>query len=60
MRLIKVLLVLIVLAFAGLTGFAYFGDMTPEPAQVSQPLELAPAETRPEASPSTAAGTDGN
>ena len=28
MRLSKVLLVLIVLGFAGLTGVAYFGDMT--------------------------------
>jgi len=60
MRLIKVLLVLIVLGFAGLTGFAYFGDMTPEPAQVSQPLELTPSEARPEAATPTQAGTDGN
>ncbi|RRH76414.1 hypothetical protein [Falsigemmobacter faecalis] len=60
MRLIKVLLVLIVLGFAGLTGFAYFGDMTPEPAQVSQPLDLAPADQQPQAAPSTQAGTDGN
>lgn len=40
MRLIKVLLVLVILGFAGLTGFAYFGDMTPAPAAVSTTLDL--------------------
>ena len=39
-RLLKFLIVLIILAFAGLVGFAYFGDLTPERRDVSEPVEL--------------------
>lgn len=43
MRLIKVILVLAILGFAGLVGFAYFGDMTPPPQDLSTPLTTDPA-----------------
>lgn len=36
----KAVLMLLVLGFIGLVGFAYFGDMTPETRDVSQPVTL--------------------
>lgn len=59
MRLIKVLLVLVILGFAGLTGFAYFGDMTPAPAAVSTTLDLNTAPVAPAGSEAPA-GNNGN
>lgn len=56
MRLMMVILILVILVFAGLAGFAYLGDMTPAPAPVSVPLELAPVAGDAPAS----AGADGN
>lgn len=47
MRAFKLILVLVILGFAGLAGFAYLGDLTPPVGSVSQGLDL------PE-------GTDGN
>lgn len=40
MRLLKVILYLLVLGAIGLTGFAYFGDLTPERSEVRIPVEL--------------------
>lgn len=40
MRAFKLILVLVVLGFAGLVGFAYFGDLTPPVGSVSQGLDL--------------------
>jgi hypothetical protein len=40
MRAIKVILVLVVLGFMGLAGFAYLGDLTPPVTGVSQPLTV--------------------
>ncbi|MFV0493023.1 MAG: hypothetical protein ACK5M4_14515 [Pseudorhodobacter sp.] len=37
---IKILLVLVVLGLAALSGFAYFGDMAPEQNVVTQPVIL--------------------
>ena len=39
-RLIKTLLLLTVLGFAGLVGFAYLGDLGPVPSEERQPVEL--------------------
>jgi len=39
-RLFKVLAVLVVVAFLGLTGYAYFGDMAPNQGKVVQPVIL--------------------
>lgn len=39
-RLFKALLVLIVIAFLGVVGYAYLGNMTPEQVDVRQPVEL--------------------
>ncbi len=39
-RLFKVLLVLVVLGFLGLTGYAYLGDLAPERVEVIQPVTL--------------------
>lgn len=36
----KALLMLIVLGLIGLVGFAYFGDLTPEKSDVSEPVTL--------------------
>jgi hypothetical protein len=47
MRAFKLILVLVLLGFAGLAGFAYLGDLTPPVGPVSQPLTVP-------------AGTDGN
>lgn len=43
MRAFKVILVLGLLALAGLVGFAYFGDLTPQRGEVSQPVPLSDA-----------------
>lgn len=43
MRTLKLLVVLLLLGVAGLAGFAYFGDLTPQQADVVMPLPLAPA-----------------
>lgn len=40
MRLIKILVGLLVLAFAGLAGYAYFGDMAPRTSEMRQPVAL--------------------
>lgn len=39
-RLFKVLVTLILIAFLGVVGYAYLGDMTPEQSDVRQPVEL--------------------
>lgn len=39
-RLIKLVLVLVVLGFAGLVGYAYFGNMAPDSAEVKVPVTL--------------------
>jgi hypothetical protein len=36
----KAILMLLVLGLIGLVGFAYFGDLTPETEDVSQPVTL--------------------
>ncbi len=43
MRALKVILVLGLLALAGLVGFAYFGDLSPQQGAVSQPVPLSDA-----------------
>ncbi len=40
MRMIKILLTLAVLAAVGVTGYAYLGDMSPQPREIT--IELAP------------------
>ncbi|WP_323042567.1 hypothetical protein [Gemmobacter sp.] len=40
MRLIKAILILAVVAVAGLTVYAYMGDLTPETRGVSQPVPV--------------------
>ena len=40
MRLIKALFVLALLGFAGLSGYAYFADMSPVQTEVRQPVVL--------------------
>lgn len=41
MRLLfKILLALIVIAFAGIAGYAYFGDMAPQRSEMRVPVEL--------------------
>ena len=43
MRILKLLLVLVVLAavgFVGLLAYAYFGNLTPERGEVSEPVIL--------------------
>ena len=39
-RLIKTVLLLVVIGFLGLTGYAYLGDMTPKQSDVVQPVQL--------------------
>lgn len=39
-RILKILFVLALLGFAGLTGYAYLGDMTPDRVEKSEPVEL--------------------
>ncbi len=40
MRAIKVVLILVVLGFAGLAGYAYLGDLAPDVRAVSQPFAV--------------------
>jgi len=39
-RIIKAVLVLAVLGFAGLTGFAYLADLSPDQAEITLPVTL--------------------
>lgn len=39
-RLIKLVFVLVVTGFAGLTGYAYLADLTPAAQEVKQPVVL--------------------
>lgn len=39
-RLFKAIFFLAVIAFAGLVGYAYLGDMTPARSEVTEPVEL--------------------
>ncbi|WP_291337948.1 hypothetical protein [Albidovulum sp.] len=40
LRILKVIFILAVMGFAGLAGYAYLGDMTPERSEVRTPVEL--------------------
>ncbi len=40
LRLIKAIFILALLAFLGLTGYAYLGDMAPQRSEISVPVEL--------------------
>jgi len=40
LRILKMLFLLAVLGFAGLSGYAYLGDMTPERSEVRTPVQL--------------------
>ncbi len=39
-RLLKLLVLLLVLGFVGLIGYAYLGDLSPEIKEVNQPVTL--------------------
>lgn len=39
-RIFKVLLLLVAVAIAGLTGFAYLGDLSPEQTEIREPVQL--------------------
>lgn len=39
-RIIKVLVVLVILGFIGLTVFAYLGDLRPQQSEVKKPVVL--------------------
>jgi hypothetical protein len=39
-RLVKVVLVLVMLGFIGLSGYAYLGDLSPVQQPVTQPVTL--------------------
>lgn len=39
-RLLKAVLVVLLLAFAGLVGYAYLGDLSPDRTEIRQPVEL--------------------
>ena len=39
-RVLKLLLVVVLLGFAGLTGYAYLGDLTPQAQEIRQPVTL--------------------
>ncbi len=39
-RLLKLVVVLVVLAFAGLAGYAYLGNLAPEMQEIRQPVSL--------------------
>jgi hypothetical protein len=41
-RLVKLVLLLLVVGFIGLTGYAYFGDLSPDQREVTQPVKLDP------------------
>lgn len=40
MRLLVALVVVVILALAGLLGYAYFGDMTADPQETRLPVQL--------------------
>ena len=40
MRLIKYLLLLVLIGFVGVVGFAYLGDLSPEQGDVTKPVTL--------------------
>lgn len=40
LRLLKAIVLLVILGFLGLVGFAYLGDLAPQPTEVRQPVEL--------------------
>lgn len=40
MRLLRVIVFLLIACFAGLAGYAYFGDMAADPQQMRVPVEL--------------------
>ncbi|WP_199258416.1 hypothetical protein [Paracoccus binzhouensis] len=55
MRLLKLVAVLVLLILAGLTGYAYFGDMSSDPREMRMPVELdLGAETPVPAEPASA------
>jgi hypothetical protein len=39
-RLAKLVLLLVCVGFIGLTGYAYFGDLSPQQREVTQPVTL--------------------
>lgn len=39
-RIIKAVIVLAIIGFIGLTGFAYLGDLSPATTEVKQPVTL--------------------
>ncbi len=39
-RLVKLVLLLLIAGFIGLTGYAYFGDLSPDQREVTQPVTL--------------------
>lgn len=39
-RIFKAVLTLLVIAFLGVVGYAYLGDLKPEPKDVHQPIDL--------------------
>lgn len=39
-RLFKLVVILFVLAFAGLAGYAYLGDLAPDTQEIRQPVTL--------------------
>lgn len=39
-RLLKLVMILAVLAFAGLAGYAYLGDLSPAQKEIRQPVTL--------------------
>jgi len=39
-RIIKVLLVLVLLGFIGLVGYAYLGDLSPSQSELREPVKL--------------------
>lgn len=40
LRIIKVLIVLALIGFIGLVGFAYLGDLSPDPQDITEPVTL--------------------
>jgi predicted negative regulator of RcsB-dependent stress response len=39
-RLIKALVFLVVIAFLGLVGYAYLGDLSPDQSEMREPVQL--------------------
>lgn len=39
-RIIKAIIILAVIAFIGLVGYAYLGDLSPDQTETRQPVEL--------------------